>query len=222
MAANAPYLGHVQKQLDRYEQQRKHRRLSSAEWVEYSDILKPYAVWYNQLLSDHFYTHPETTFSDVNRVLIEQTLDHFPHHEQDIELSVLATTKGARKEAVTRQILDQTHINYVPGTPEDDLKGGDIIIEYNGKRIKVDIKSSLQAIADIRGGYDEIQKKHVMYAISRDKRKGKNNKFNSIIIFPGFTDDDLGDRCYLAPELMETRADNLAVQLQRACIEAKL
>lgn len=223
LIANAPYLGHVQQQLNYYELQRKQsKRLSDTEWTEYKEVLKPYAVWYNQLLSDHIYEHPETTFSELNRALIEQTLNHFPYDENGVERGVKATTRGARKEAVTRQMLDQTPVDYVPGTPEDDLKGGDIIITYKGQRVKVDIKSSLQAIAEIRGGYDEIETQHVMYAISRDTRKGKDNKFNSIIIYPGFTDDDLGDHCYLSPDILLDRAYGFAVQLQRACIEAEL
>jgi len=223
LVANAPYLGHVQQQLDYCEGQRAQRkRLSDTEWTEYKEILKPYAVWYNQLLSDHIYEHPETTFSELNRALIEQTLNHFPYDEQTVERGVRATTRGARKEAVTRQMLDQTPIDYVPGTPEDDLQGGDIIITYRGRRVKVDVKSSLQAIADIRGGYEEIEAQKVMYAISRDTRKGRDNKFNSIIIYPGFTDDDLGDHCYLNPDILQDRAYGFAVQLQRACIEAGL
>ncbi len=215
LIANAPYLSHVQRDLDHFEHERKHRRLDNDEWSYLNDTLKPYAVWYNQRLSDYIYTHPNSNLSEINQTLSDSTISHFPHKEHEVTEKLHAITKGARKEAITRQLLDRTPIEYVPATPEEDLHGGDLIILYNGKRIKVDVKSSLDAIARIRGGYDEIESKGLMYAITRDKR----DTYGSIVLFPGFTEAELGNNCRLPADGLDERAMMLAIQLQRACVE---
>lgn len=218
LLANAPYFIHVQKEMTSFEELRKHRRLDDGEWHHFTKELKPLAVWYNQQLSDYMYVHPESKMSHINQALIEETLEHFPRKETTVEKQLTDTTRGARKEAVTRQLLDLTPVEYTPVTPEDDLRGGDIIIVYKGTRIKVDIKSSLDPIAKQRGGYDQLDKQGVTFALTHYKR----DKHGAIIIFPGFTEGELGDNCHLDLAIVHQRAMGLAVQLQRACVELGL
>lgn len=218
LLASAPYFVHVQKEMSEYEEQRRHRRLDETDWHHFTKELKPLAVWYNQQLSEYIYAHPESKISDINQALIEETLDHFPRKETTVEKQLSDTTRGARKEAVARQLLDLTPIEYTPGTPEDDLRGGDIVIVYKGTRLKVDIKSSLDPIAKQRGGYDQLEKQGVTFALTHYKR----DKHGAIIIFPGFTEGELGDDCHLNPTIVHERAMGLAVQLQRACVELGL
>jgi hypothetical protein len=218
LIANTPYMLHVSADLAHYENERKHRRLDDTEWSYYKETLKPYAVWYNQKLSDYMYEHDDAKFSAITETLSDSAYDHFPHHEAAVESQVKVIARGARTEAVGRQLLDDTPIEHVPGTAEDDLRGGDMIITYKGERIKVDFKSSLDSIAKLRGGYDEITKNKLSYAITHNK----NDKHGAIVLFPGFTDQDLGDNCRLPEKIAEQRSMAIAIQLQRACNELGL
>jgi hypothetical protein len=218
LIANTPYMLHVSRDLAHYENERKVRRLDEDEWTYFTQTLKPYAVWYNQKLSDYMFTNDNTKFSTINETLADSAYDSFPHKEGAVEQQVKNITRGARTEAVGRQLLEDTDIQHAPGTPEDDLRGGDIIIIYNNKRIKVDLKSSLESIAKLRGGYDEIAKTNTAYALMHNKR----DAYGSIVLFPGFTDKDLGDNCRLPERIAKQRSQLMANQLQRACIELGL
>jgi hypothetical protein len=218
LIANTPYMLQVSKDLAHYENERRVRRLDEDEWAYFTQTLKPYAVWYNQKLSDYMFANSDTKFSHINDTLASSAYDSFPHKEGAVEQQVKNITRGARTEAVSRQLLEDTDIQHAPGTAEDDLRGGDIIIIYNGKRIKVDLKSSLESIAKLRGGYDEINKNHVAYAVVHNKRDANG----SIVLFPGFTDKDLGDNCRLPDRVAEQRSQLMANQLQRACNELGL
>lgn len=218
LIANTPYMLHVSHNLAHYENERRKRRLDDDEWSYYTETLKPYAVWYNQKLSDYIFEHDETKFSALTETLADSAYDSFPHHETAVESQIKIIARGARTEAVGRQLLQDTPIEHVPGTAEDDLRGGDIIITYKGKRIKVDFKSSLDSIARLRGGYDDITKNHLTYALTHNK----NDKYGAIVLFPGFTDKDLGDNCRLPEKIAAQRSQAIAIQLQRACIELGL
>jgi hypothetical protein len=222
LIANTPYYLHVQKEMTFYHKEMEKRWLNGDE-MAYLDGFKPYVVWYNQKISDFMYQHPEGKMSTIKRALIEQSLDAFPRESHMVEREVSHVTHGARTEAATRQLLDRTDLEYDAGTPEDDLKGGDLIMIRNGKRIKVDIKSSLTAIAKLRGGYDQIEAKKITFAISKSKRD-KNKLEHVIVLFPGFTDSDFGDSLYLTiPEKdIQNRALFIAKQLALAFQELRV
>lgn len=217
LLANVPYYLHNQKQVARFDDIRKSRRLTDEEWTDYQEH-KPYMVWYNQLLSDYAYAHPDDKMSSMNKELIEQAVTCFPREAQTVENHVKRATRGARTDAASRQLLDRTSLNYVPGSIEDDLRGGDMIVERHGKRIKIDIKSSLGDIAAIRGGYDAIQSKLISYAILKNRRDNNDKEKHVVVLFPGFTDSDLKDSLGLnMPEKdMQNRADFIEHQLELA------
>jgi len=222
LIANAPYFLHVKKEVSFYEHKRSTQGLNKDE-REYYQGFKPYMVWYNQALSDYAYSNPNEKMSDLNKALIEQSLVAFPRETGVVEREIKMATRGGRTEAVARSLIDLTSIDYAPGTIEDDLKGGDFIVMHNGNRVKVDIKSSLSSIAHIRGGYDQIEKQQITYAISKDKRSSDKSQ-HTVVLFPGFTDSDIGDSLSLnlsQPDIQK-RADFVAKQLNLAFAELRV
>lgn len=223
LLANAAYYLHNQKEISYYENERDVRHLSDEEWQYYQDF-KPYMIWYNQLLADYAYANPRATLSDMNTALITQALPSFPGEAEAVERHIKQATRGARTEAASRELLDRTPIDYSPGTIEDDLRGGDLIVTYKGHRVKVDIKSSLGDIAAVRGGYAEIDQHHLSYAILKARRDGNDKAKHVVVVFPGFTDEDFGDSLslQLPDEVIQQHANSLARQLTLAFRELQL
>lgn len=219
LIANTPHFIHAQNTITHLETKKRHtpkHRLPQHEYAEYLRAKKD-AVEYNQQLSGYIYDHPEDTMSAIDSSLTDFALSHFPRHEQEIDWQITSTTRGARTEAVTRHLLDLFQVDYRAGTGEEDLRGADIILYYRGHAIKVDLKASLDKVAKVRGGYDELVKQQITYAVVHDYRdKGAG----SIVIFPGFTDGELGDNCHFDGDIAQQKAIFLATQLERAAKEA--
>lgn len=219
LIADSPGVVSVQTKINQLEDERRHRRLTDEEWSYLNKDLKPFAIGFNQRLSDYITSHPNEKFSDINRALIEPSLSFYPKHEHLVESGLKAITKGARYEAVTRQVLAETPIDFRPATIDEDKRGGDIALTYNGQTVLVDIKASLDQIAKLRGGYDSMQNQSVTYAISPPR---KAEKYGSIKLYPGFTHTELGDTCGLPSELLQEKAMFISVQLQRALNELRI
>lgn len=158
--------------------------------------------------------------SGLNQTLSEQAFTSFPRHAEHIASKINQETRGARTEAATRHLLDIAQVPYERGTVYEDTRGGDIIVKFNNQRIKVDIKSSLDQIAKINGGYDETQEQNKAYAISKAPRD-RSVTDHVIAIFPGFTDRDFGDslKLQLSDDELQQRSQMLSAQLMRAVIE---
>ncbi len=205
-----------QLEADYYQEEKRHRRLSDEEYGYYNNI-KEFTVWYNQLLSDYLYEHPETHMSTLNKALIESSLRHYRANSTDAEHSIKEVTKGARTEAVARQLLDTINrdepvLPYDRATAKEDLEGGDIILLHQTKRrgivrVKVDFKSSLSEIAALNNGYSTDGNTQDMHALSyhTDSRTGKR-EFSKIVLFPPINDSVLKDQCFLPPR---TRRESL-------------
>lgn len=223
LLANAPYYLHNQKDISFYENERDVRRLTDEEWQRYQDF-KPYMIWYNQLLADYAYTNPQAKLSDLDTALVQQALPYFPRESEAVERNLKQAARGARTEAISRELLDRTPIDYSPGTIDDDLRGGDLIVTYKGHRVKVDIKSSIGDIAAVRGGYDAIDTHHLRYAILKARSDGDDKAKHVVVLFPGFTDSDMGDflSLQLPEENIQQHADSLTKQLHLAFAELQL
>lgn len=218
LIANAPLFVHTQKELIHFENKRSRGYLPDNEW-NYFQSLKPYIIWFNQQVSDYAYEHPSDRLSDVNKALMNSALSGHPRDAELVEQHIENTTRGARTEAVTRQLLDVANVPYTPGSLEEDSRGGDIIVDFKGHRIKVDIKSSLSDIAHVRGGYDKIEANHITYAIN--KRPGEKVSDHVVKLYPGFEDGDIGDTLGIQPdsEFAQTRSQFIAIQLMKAAME---
>jgi len=221
LVANAPLFVNNQEKLTSYESERKRYRLPDDDWKDYQ-LLKQSVVVFNQQLSSYAYSHPDDRLSDVNKALVNSALNSHPRDARIVEKHITDTTRGARTEAVTRQLLDISGVPYTPGTAKDDGKGGDVIVHYKGNNIKVDIKSSLSDIAYVRGGYDEIENEHRLYAIS--KRPNEKVSDHVVKLYPGFEDKDIGDALGIKPDtgFAITRSQLIAIQLQKAIQELGL
>jgi hypothetical protein len=221
--ANTPYFMHIQKEVAYFEYDLdRHQRLSDEDWNEFQDF-KPYLIWFNQQISDYAYSSPSEKITDVDAALISQVEHLFPEELSFIEKEVKQVVRGARTEAVARELLDRTPIDFSPGTVEDDLHGGDFIVLHNGHRIKVDIKSSRSSVARVRGGYEEMEKRNISYAISINKHD-KTREQHVVVLYPGFSDKDLGDslRLQLPDDIIQEHADYVAQQLSLAFEEIGL
>jgi len=223
LLASAPRLIHSQKEINFYQSEGKKRNLTTEEKT-YCNSFKPYLVWYNQLLSDYDFANPTGKMSEMSKALTEQSLLSFPYDSPLVESSIRKRMRGARTEAVSQQLLSRTSLDYSPGTANDDLQGGDVIVIHKGLRIKVDLKSSLDPIATIRGGYDKIFKDRICYAISKKASNHGNKENYVIVLFPGFTDSDLGDSLglHLPEKDMQSRAENIERQIRLAFRELRL
>ncbi len=222
LLAGAPNFFHLQNRIDDLEKEKRqqsNRRLDKPQWEEYKQLKKE-LVGYNQLLSDFIYNNPDGTMSDLNQALTEQAITSFPKHAEQLFSTITQETRGARTEAASRRLLDIAHVPYERGTVYEDTRGGDIIIIFNNKRIKVDIKSSLDQIAKINDGYDDTYEHKKAYAISKSPR-GRKTADDVIAIFPGFTDRDFGDSLNLQLDsaTLQERSNMLAAQLMRAIRE---
>jgi len=215
LLASVPFFLHVKYEISVYEYDKKTRWLPEDEMARLR-AFKPYAIWYNQLLSDFMYANPLGKLADLENILIKQALSYFPRQIDTIEHDIEQVTRGARTEAITRSLLDLTAVNYVPGTINDDLRGGDLIIEYNGKRVRLDIKSSLGPIVELRGGLDKSSD-DVSYAIHRIKRDLKKEDA-TIVLFPGFSDEDTNGlfSLQLPKYTIQKHADFIAKQIHLA------
>lgn len=220
LISNAPLFLHNLNEIAYCEKLRKNHRFSQAEGNYYQG-LKLYAVWYNQLLANYAYSNPGGTMSGLNAALVQQSATIFPGNEDVITCAVVMATRGARTEAVARHLFDLAGIEYTPGTLEEDLQGGDFIVMYKGHHVKVDIKSSLHQIVQLRGGYAQINRECIDYAIKElDCNQGRKKQF-VIVLYGGFTDVDLGDSLgmQLPQEAVQQHAESLARQLRRALEE---
>jgi len=221
IVAEAPKFIAAQDELNYYEELRKSRRLDDGEWKYYRDTLKPTVIEYNRLLSDYAYEHPTDEFSTVESAIFNSAAQSHSN-TANVESQVTNTLRGARTESVTRQLFDFAGIPYKPGTAESDARGGDLIVIFKGNEIKIDIKSSLIALADKRGGYSDFIEKNVMYSIS--KRPGEQKKDHVVSLYPGFSDGNLealGDKLGIenGTEFVNQRTLILMIQLTKAANE---
>lgn len=221
LVANAPQYISTQIDLAYYDGERKRHRLPENEWKHYK-LLKARAIGFNQQASSYAYSHPDGRLSDVNKALTDSALTSFPRYAEMVEKHITDTTRGARTEAVTRQLLDVAGVPYTPGTAKDDERGGDVIVLYKGNKIKVDIKSSLSDIAYVRGGYDEIEEQHLTYAIH--KRPNEKVSDHVVKLYPGFESSDIGDALGIKidTDFAMSRSRLIAIQLQKAIHELGL
>jgi hypothetical protein len=208
LVANATYITHVSHRIDELRDHRgASKRLSNEEWNELNQ-LKEQAVWYNQLLSNYMYNYSDESFSAITQATVDQVLEHMPRNDAATR-TMQAISGGARTEAATRHLLDDSHVPYRPATQEEDLKGADFILQHPKGEFPVDIKRSLDQLAQYNNGYDFEEHKK-LYAIDQ------HHKNKRILLFPGFTDNQLGDNLRLNAEQTSAISILIGTQMMRA------
>lgn len=211
LTASAPYITHVSMRINELKELRDGGKLPKNEWDEFNS-LKAQTVWYNQMLSDYMYTYNDDSFSAISQTMVGQVLDHLPSRSVEPTTTIGGIIGGARTEAATRHLLDAIPAPYRPATPEEDLHGADLVLMFSGEEYYVDIKRSLNKLAENNGGYS-FEQTNKTYAIDSSGPKKK------ILFFPGFTDNDLGDSLRLNAEITNERKIIIGVQLMRAIRE---
>lgn len=211
LVANAPYMTQASILINDYNERRKSSKLSRAEW-DHLGQLKEQAVWYNQMLSNYLYENSDESFGSISQAISDQVIDH----SQDVGSSAQiadGVIRGARTEAATRHLLEAAGIPFRTATIKEDLRGADIILMLPTGEYDIDIKKSLDKLAASQGGYD-FTKSGEMFVIKQD-RNGKKK----LLLFPGFTDTDLGDKLKLDEKTTNERKDIVAAQLMRASLK---
>jgi hypothetical protein len=215
ITANAPYAIHVNTMIQAYNDQRTAKgKLPEDQWQHYND-LKQYAVWYNQTISSYMYDHDDDSMGAISQATVDTALGHFAHDPHHAEATMKQVLRGARTEAAARHFLEDSHVPVRPATIEEDLRGADLVVTIANRAFSIDIKSSLDQLARSAGSYDFANTGNQLYYV--EHAQGKRDA--KIMLFPAFTDADLGDALRLDPETTASRGNIVAVQLQRAINE---
>lgn len=104
---------------------------------------------YNQLLKHYVTAFPQQS-EPLHKELLDGVLQtvgaesaDFTQHTEGVLQAIL---KGIRHEIGFTRLLDLAGIPYRESTVDEDLKGKDIVILFNGNEIGVDIKASLSEV----------------------------------------------------------------------------
>ncbi len=212
LVANAPYVVHASLRINELKSRRRDGgKLPSHEWNELN-TLKKKAIWYNQTMNDYMYTFDSESFSAISQTTSDQVLDHFVH-DSNTATTMEGIVRGARTEAATRHLLDDCSVPYRAATATEDLRGADVIVILPNGEYDIDVKRSLDQLAENNGGYNFTETKR-LYSIATNRQGHKR-----ILFFPGFTDNDLGDNLRLSKEATEARKDIIRAQLTLAINE---
>ncbi len=213
LVAGAPYVTHASLAMNELRARRMGgRRLPREEWNAFNHMKKQ-AVLYNQLLNEYMYQYPDDSFSALSQAISDQALDHSGRDTQTAANAIEGVVRGARTEAATRHLFDDCAVPYRAATPEEDLRGADVILTLPGAEYDLDIKKSLDQLASNNGGYDFTETRK-LYSIAQNRSGHKK-----ILFFPGFTDVDLGDKLRLDRATTEARQDIIRIQLTLAIQE---
>lgn len=213
LVANAPYITHASLKINELNDRRKKgNRLPEQEWTEFNN-LKKQAVWYNQMLSEYMYINKDESFSEISQAIGDQVLDQFPKDTHAAATTIEGIIRGTRTESATRHLLDKIGAPYRPASIEEDLRGADLVLALSDNEYHIDIKRSLDQLAENDGGY-KFEESHKIYSIYQDKRGHKR-----ILLFPAFTDEDLLDKLHLSDKTINERKDLISAQLMLAVRE---
>lgn len=213
LVARAPYVTHASLAINKLRTQRMGgRRLAREEWNTFNHMKKQ-AVLYNQLLNEYMYQNTDDSFSAISQVISDQALDHCGRDIHAGAMAIEGVVRGARTEAATRHLFDDCDVPYRSATPEEDLRGADVILTLPSAEYDLDIKKSLDQLANNNGGYNFTETRK-LYSIAQN-----HNGRKKILFFPGFTDADLGDKLRLDRATTDTRQDIIRIQLTLAIQE---
>lgn len=140
LIANLPAAMTASYQLDKYSGDMSYKQKRSAKEV---------VCTYNRLVK-HFITEYPQGSDPLKGDLLEALLttigaeshDFLKHSESTIDMRL----RGMKHEIGFTQLLEEAGIPSREATIEEDLKGKDRVIEFNGHEIGVDVKASLSEI----------------------------------------------------------------------------
>lgn len=140
LVANLPLALTHSYYLDKYQHQMDRGQIRSAKEV---------VCTYNGLLRHFVRTYPQQSEA-LKASLLNATLETMGAESTDFtthaEQAIHATLKGIKHELGFSCILNSLGVTYRDATVEEDLKGRDVVIEFNGNDIGVDVKASLSEV----------------------------------------------------------------------------
>lgn len=199
LVANLPHALTNQYHLDHYRNSMDYRQKRQATTVmcSYNNLLKQYVTMYA----------PQA--EQLHEALLGATLETMGDDSADFtrhaETTLRDIFKGIRHEIGFTRILDTLPaeiVSYRDATVEEDLKGKDVVLRYEGREIGIDVKASLDQVDGKNHGSNGTPIAHkangdlVMWSMLREA------DFNG-----GFTPE---------PEQIDTIAPVAAALLQRA------
>lgn len=114
------------------------RRAAKEVVCSYNDLFKHYVTTY-PVQADQM---SHQLLSAVIETMGDDSRDFTDHAEKEIN----ARIKGMKHEIGFTKILDSLGVSYRSATTDEDLKGRDVIIQFNGHEIGIDIKASLSEV----------------------------------------------------------------------------
>jgi hypothetical protein len=177
-------------------------------------------IGYNQLMSEHLYQNPNENIIEIGAMTAAATGLITPGELADTASQHMVALKGARVEAVSRQVLDALvamapdgSFTYRAATPEEDAKGIDAVTIFDGKVLNVDFKASLDGVESDGIGNFASHTAGKDYAVKTGHR---GEALPNIRLNPDFTDSDLGDTCQLSPAVLMRAKLHMMHQLMAA------
>lgn len=119
--------------------------------------LKESIISYNQLVSNYLYEHPDTSLNEIVAATASSSLSHVPSYIGGAR-EQLTMLRGARTEAIGRHLLDELsrmapdRLSYRPATIDEDKRGADVIVDFDGRQFGLDFKSSLDGVEANKNG----------------------------------------------------------------------
>jgi hypothetical protein len=173
---------------------------------------KATACSYNNLLKHYVLAHPQPV-DQLHQSLLGVTLQTIGNDYTEMttyaETYLNVTFKGIKHEIGFSQILDtfpKEVVNYREATVEEDLKGQDVVITFNGHAIGVDVKASLSEIENKNNGS------------SRTPIARKSD--GDLVMWSMLQDEDFGNSFTASPEKIAERAVAAGGFLQHALLES--
>ncbi len=181
-------------------------------------------IEYNQLISEHLYANPDENIIEIAAMTASATGLITPGELARTASQHITALKGARVEAVCRHLLDELvkmapedMFSYRPATPQEDAQGADAITTFEGKRLNVDFKASLDSLEYEADGTFKPHTAGKDYVIKSWQHGDVTH--TSVRLNPDFSDADLGDTCRLSPEILTRAKLHMMNQLMAAYAE---
>lgn len=150
------YLPNVlfQKSQLAYHEEHRHENILSQDEIRSA---KRTACVYNNLLKDFVRKHPQSAdhlkaslLSGVLQTVGGDSYDFTEYADKALD----DTIRGVKHEVGFATILEALGVPYRDATISEDLKGRDVVINFNGHEIGVDVKASLDKVDAKNGGSD--------------------------------------------------------------------
>lgn len=160
-------------------------------------------VKYNQELSDYMYRKgSDLKLRDIAGAINNGVLQMSPEPMNISQRQMMVFLRGARTEAINHSLVDRLRAmlpDMVKGrraTPEEDQLGVDFVVNFDGKNLYLDFKSSVEAI--VLGGKTATSEGVMAGYSLKPSRSPDGRRLTVALLSPPFDEASLGDACSLS------------------------